>query len=128
MDTERKKILIIEDEATISSMYQSSLEKDGYTVIIAADGERGWQLASTQLPNLILLDIILPKLDGFSVLDKLQHDPKTKNIPVIMLTNLGQDEDKERGKKLHAADYWVKADISLMEVVNRIRKLLSMPV
>ncbi|PIR92332.1 response regulator [Candidatus Falkowbacteria bacterium CG10_big_fil_rev_8_21_14_0_10_44_15] len=125
MGTERKKILIIEDDATISSMYQSSLEKDGYTVIIAADGERGWQLASTQLPNLILLDIILPKLDGFSVLDKLQHDPKTKNIPVIMLTNLGQDEDKERGKKLHAADYWVKADFTPTQVSDKIKNYIK---
>lgn len=122
---ERKKILIIEDDATISSMYKSSLEKDGYTVVVAPEGERGWQLAGSQLPNLILLDIILPKLDGFSVLDKLRQDPKTKGIPVIMLTNLGQDEDKARGKKLGAVDYWVKADFTPAQVSEKIKNYIK---
>jgi len=120
-----KKILIIEDDMTIANMYKGSLEKDGYTAIVAPDGEEGLKLAVQELPNLILLDIILPKLDGFGVLEKLKNDAKTKGVPVVMLTNLGQDEDKERGKKMGAADYWVKADFTPMQVNEKVKKYIK---
>lgn len=120
----KKKILIIEDDAAIFNMYKGALEKDGYVVLEGKDGEEGLRLAGN-LPDLILLDIILPKIDGFGVLQKLKADPKTKNIPVIMLTNLGQDEDKEQGKKFGAADYWVKASFTPGQMSEKIKQYLK---
>ncbi len=119
------KILIIEDEETISSMYKASMSKAGFEVVLASDGEEGLKKASESNPNLILLDIMMPKIDGFAVLEKLKADDKTKNIKVVMLTNLGQSEDKEKGKKLGAVDYWVKADFTPAQVNEKINKLLS---
>jgi len=106
-------------------MYKGSLEKEGYAVVIAPDGEEGLKLAARELPNLILLDIILPKLDGFGVLEKLKIDAATKGIAVVMLTNLGQDEDRERGKKIGTADYWVKADFTPAQVSEKVKKYIK---
>jgi len=120
-----KKILIIEDEKDISKMYQTSLQNDGYEVVLAGNGEEGLKSALESKPNLILLDIIIPKMDGFSTLEQLKKEKVTKNIPVIMLTNLGQDEDKEKGKKLGAVDYFVKANFTPMQISAKIKKYLK---
>jgi DNA-binding response OmpR family regulator len=120
-----KKILIVEDDMAISNMYKGVLEKDGYKVITAKDGEEGMDSALNSAPDLILLDIMLPKIDGFGVLQKLKAEPKTSSIPIIMLTNLGQDEDKEQGKKFGAADYWVKANFTPGQVSERIKQYLK---
>ncbi len=119
-----KKILIIEDDTAISKMYQTSLKNDGYEVVAADDGDAGLEMAKKEKPDLILLDIILPKMDGFAVLEGLKKESGIKNIPVIMLTNLGQEEDKERGKKLGAKDYIVKADFTPMQVSEKIKKYI----
>ena len=119
------KILIVEDEETISSMYKASMSKAGFEVVLANDGKEGLKIATESKPNLILLDIMMPKMDGFAVLEKLKSDDSTKNIPVVMLTNLGQSEDKEKGRKLGAVDYWVKADFTPAQVNEKIHELLG---
>jgi DNA-binding response OmpR family regulator len=124
MEKRKKKILIIEDDIAISAMYQVKFEKSGYRAYIANDGSIGLTLAKEEFPDLILLDVIMPQLDGFSVLEELKKDEETKNIPVIMLTNLGTEEDKERGRKLGAIDYWIKVDIDPAKVSEQIEKYL----
>jgi len=121
----KKKILIIEDDSTISNMYKTGLTNYGYEVTLAQDGEEGLKLVKTEKPDVILLDVIMPKLDGFAVLTQLQANVATKKIPVLMLTNLGQVEDKRRGKKLGAVDYVVKADFTPMQVSEKIKKFLK---
>ncbi len=106
-------------------MYKASMEKAGFKVFLANDGEEGLELALKNKPDLILLDIMMPKMDGFSVLEKLKADEKTKKITVAMLTNLGQEEDREKGEKLGAADYWVKADFTPAQINDKVNKLLK---
>ena len=121
----KKKILVIEDDNTISNMYKIGLTNDGYEVVIAKDGQEGLELSASEKPDIILLDIIMPKIDGFAVLGRLKENPVTKEIPVFLLTNLGQDEDKERGKKLGAVDYVVKADLTPMQISEKIKTYLN---
>ncbi len=121
-----KTILIVEDEETISSMYKVKLEESGrLKVLIAIDGALGLEMAKKEKPNIIVLDIILPQLDGFSVLEELKKGNSTKKIPVVMLTNLGTDEDKAKGKKLGAVDYLVKANLTPAQVEEKIKQYLK---
>jgi DNA-binding response OmpR family regulator len=120
-----KKILIIEDEEMLVNMYESKFKTTGYDFIKAINGEDGLVAAQQQKPDLILLDVILPKMDGFLVLKKLKEDPNTKDIPVILLTNLGQDEDKEKGKAMGAVNYLVKANLTPTEVVDKVQEILK---
>jgi len=124
-DDKKFKILIVEDDAMISGMYKTKLTQDGYEVLIAADGFNALQTAKQEKPQLIMLDVILPQLDGFSVLTELKADLDTKNIPVIMLTNLGTDEDRKKGEQLGAIDYLVKASFTPAEVSKKVGELLK---
>jgi DNA-binding response OmpR family regulator len=119
------KILLVEDDAMISNMYKTKLEHDDIIVLTADNGGQGLDMALNEKPDLIMLDVILPQLDGFSVLQEIKQSPTTKHVPVIMLTNLGTDEDKDRGEKLGASDYWVKSDMTPSEVSDKIKKYLS---
>lgn len=121
----KKRILAVEDDSMLSIMYKTKLEADGFEVVVAADGVAGLKLAKENKIDLILLDIILPQLDGFSVLKELKSDAKTKKIPVIMLTNLGTDEDKAKGSKLGAVDYLVKASLTPEQVSAKIKEHLK---
>lgn len=121
----KKKILIVEDDTTIKTMYKGKFESDGFEVLTAGAGAEGLELAKNEKPNIIMLDIILPQMDGFSVLEGLKGDSKTKNIPVIMLTNLGTDEDKKKGEKLGAVDYIVKANLTPAQVSEKIKKYIK---
>jgi len=114
------KILVIEDDAMIMDMYSVRLQEAGYEVIGAVDGGQGLAMAKEQKPNVILLDIILPKLDGFSVLKSLKAEAKTKKIPVIILTNLGQESDIKKGTDMGAVDYMVKASITPSEIIDKL--------
>ncbi|NCQ16238.1 response regulator transcription factor [Candidatus Falkowbacteria bacterium] len=125
MVTLNKKILVIEDDAMISSMYKTKFAADGFAVAIAGDGEAGLKLARQKKPDIIMLDVILPRLDGFSVLEELKKDSATKDIPVIMLTNLGTEEDKVKGEKLGAVDYLVKASLTPGQVSQKIKTALN---
>lgn len=119
-----KKILVIEDEATLQKALVEILEQSGYQVNSALDGEKGWEIAKEDVPDLILLDIILPKMDGFDVLKNLKGDPKTEAIPVIILTNLGDITNIQKALELGANTYLVKADFHLDDVLKKVEETL----
>lgn len=124
MGKTKYKILIVEDDNLISSMYKSKFEADGFEIIIAVDGANGLELAKKEKPNIIMMDIIMPRMDGFSVLSKLKKTNQTKNIPVVMLTNLGTDEDKDKARKLGVVDYLVKANLTPAQISEKIKQYL----
>jgi len=120
-----KKILFVEDEQTLQKALKEVLEKEGYNVLPASNGEEGLSSAKEQKPNLILLDLILPKMDGFEVLKNLKADNKCKDIPVIVLTNLEGSSDVGRAIELGATTYLVKAQYSLEEVTKKIKEVIG---
>ncbi|PIY97035.1 MAG: response regulator [Candidatus Kerfeldbacteria bacterium CG_4_10_14_0_8_um_filter_42_10] len=121
----KQKILLIEDDKMLLEMYSSKFNREGYDIVTAENGSDGLKLAKENKPDLILLDIILPKLDGFATLKEIRGDANIKNTPVILLTNLGQDQDIQKGKALGADDYFVKANHTPTEVVEKVRELLK---
>lgn len=118
------KILIIEDDPFLSSMYSTKFELEGFNVLSAEDGEDGLKKAAEFIPDIILLDILMPKKNGFEVLEELRKNDVLSKIPVILLTNLNQKDDVERGLALGAADFLIKAHFMPSEVVGKIKKLL----
>lgn len=125
MTAKKPSILLIEDDQMISTMYQTKFSMDGHPIQTAADGAEGLEKARSLKPDVILLDIILPKLDGFTVLKELKNDPETKKIPVILLTNLGQDDDVKKGKDLGADDYFIKSNHTPAEIVAKVKEMLQ---
>ncbi len=121
----QQKILIIEDDKFLRDLIQQKLTKEGFLTSIAADGEEGIKVAGQEAPHLILLDLILPGVDGFEVLKRLKADAKTKSIPVIVLSNLGQKEDMDRTLKDGAEDFMVKAHFTPSEIIAKVRETLS---
>ena len=121
----KNNIVLIEDEEMLANMYETKFKTEGYDIRKALDGESGLKLVEEDKPDLILLDIIMPKLDGFSVLKKLKASDKSKDIPVILLTNLGQDEDIKKGQSLGAVGYLVKANLTPAEVVAKVKDFLK---
>lgn len=103
-------VLFIEDDPAVAEMYKLKLELDGYRVSVAKSGEEGLDVAQQSVPDIIFLDIRLPKMDGFAVLKNLRSDPVTKNIPVIILSNYGEKELVDRGLTLGALDYLIKSE------------------
>jgi len=127
MTDQKTKVLIIEDEEMLVNMYISKFTKDGYQAEKAINGTMGLEQAKNIKPDIILLDIMMPEIDGFMVLKNLKEDIDTKDIPVIMLTNLGQEEDIEKGKNLGAIDYLVKANLTPGQVVAKVKEVLNKP-
>ncbi len=125
MNGEKKKVLLVEDDKFLSEMYVTKLTESGFDVETAADGEEGLRKIKEIKPDLILLDIVLPKKDGFEILTDLKKDAALKDIFVIALTNLGQKEEVEKGLKLGADDYVVKAHFTPTEVVAKVKKFLE---
>lgn len=121
---DRKKILIVEDDKFLRELIVKKLSEEGFITLEAIDGEEGLKKAKEEKPDLILLDLILPGIDGFEVLDKLKKDQETKSIPVIVLSNLGQKEDIEKGLKLGAFDYLVKANFTPGEIIEKVKNAL----
>jgi len=120
-----KKILFIEDEPTLQKTLGRALEQEGFEILSALDGEIGITKAKESKPDLILLDLILPKMDGFEVLKRLKENEETKDIPVIILTNLENPEDIEKVLSLGATTYLVKANYDLEEVIDKIKDMLK---
>ena len=120
-----KKILIVEDEQALQKTLGEILTQEGYEVIAASDGEMGLTLARDNNPNLILLDLILPKVSGFEVLKQLKGNNLTKDIPVIVLTNLESVEEVDKAVSLGATTYLVKSQYSLEELVSKIKEIVS---
>lgn len=125
-DDKKVKVLIVDDDAFLSGIYATKLELEGFQVVSARDGEEGLKAAMREKPDLILLDVLMPKLDGFEVLKRLKAEPEFKTTPVIMLTNLGQKEDIEKGLADGAVDYLIKAHFVPAEAVDKIKKVLNM--
>ena len=126
MDTRKRKILLVEDDTALASVYRSRLELEGFDVCEANNGEDALSLAVSEHPDLILLDVMMPKISGFDVLDILRNTPETTNIRVIMLTALSQPKDKERAEQLGIDDYLVKSQVVIGDVVERVRYHLGM--
>jgi len=120
-----KKILFIEDESALQKTFGDILKQGGYEIISALDGEIGFNLAKAKKPDLILLDLVLPRMHGFEVLKKLKEEPETKEIPVIVLTNLEKMEDVEQAVKLGATAYLVKTQYTIEEVIEKIKKAIE---
>lgn len=121
----KEKILIIEDDSFLLSMYATKFELENFEVVTAEDGEKGLKLAAKELPAMILLDVLLPKMNGFEVLKALKEKPETKNIRVILLTNLSQRGEVEQGLSMGAIDYLIKAHFMPSEVVDKVKKILG---
>ncbi len=119
------KILIVEDEAALLYALKAELSHNDFEVIEAIDGEKGLQALENQKPDIVILDLLLPGIDGFEVLRRIKSKPETKDIPVIILTNLGDKENVEKGKKLGADDYLIKTDYSLEEVIKKLKDLVN---
>ena len=126
MDTYKRKILLVEDDTALASVYRSRLELEGFDVCEANNGEDALSLAVSEHPDLVLLDVMMPKISGFDVLDILRNTPETTNIRVIMLTALSQPKDKERAEQLGVDDYLVKSQVVIDDVIERVRHHLGM--
>ncbi|MFY9493240.1 MAG: response regulator [Minisyncoccia bacterium] len=119
------KILLVEDDPFLLDMYSTKFKEVGFDVVVAQDGEMGLAKAKELMPDLVLLDIVLPKKDGFEVLKILKSDGQTAKIPVILLTNLGLDSDVKRGLELGAQSYIIKAHFTPTEVVAKVKEILK---
>ena len=121
-----KKILIIEDDPFLSEMYSAKFSQSGFQTELATDGKLGLEKIKTSQPDLVLLDIVLPKIDGFEILKEIKEDSKLKKIPVILLTNLGQKNEVEKGLALGADEYIIKAHFTPTAVVAKVKEVLGM--
>jgi len=121
----KETILVVEDELAFRRVYVDLLKSEGYNVLVAEDGEKGWELAYKELPDLIVLDLALPKLHGFDVLKNIRSSGVTKSIPVLVMTVLGEQEDIRKGFELGANDYLVKGYYTPVEMLNKVRLMLS---
>jgi len=126
MDGVKKKILLVEDDETLAAVYQQRLELEGFEVRHSSNGEDALDAAVKFAPDLILLDVMMPKLNGFDVLDILRNTPATRNVHIIMLTALSQPKDAERAKELGADDFLVKSQVVIGDVVARVKHQLGM--
>ena len=121
----KKKILLVEDDVALTAVYRARLEMEGFDVKEVHNGEEALSAAVEYRPDLILLDVMMPKISGFDVLDILRNTPETMNITVIMLTALSQPKDKERAESLGVDDYLVKSQVVISDVVERIKHHLG---
>ena len=118
-------ILLVEDDSNLREIYGARLEAEGFTIVSASDGEEALAASVREKPDLIISDVMMPKISGFDMLDILRSTPETENVKVIMMTALGQDEDKQRGKELGADRYLVKSQVTLDDVVSMVNELLG---
>ncbi len=118
---EKFKIALIEDDEVLSIVMREELGKAGFNILLASDGEKGIQLVRSKKPDLVLLDLMLPKKSGFEVLEELKKDPKTKSIPVVILTVLSMDENIQKALRAGAKDYFVKSQHTVLELIEMIK-------
>lgn len=120
-----KKILIVEDEEIVSGLLEKKLKSEGYEVFCAKDGEEGLEKMREIKPDLILLDIIMPKKGGFEVMEEMKKEEDLKNIPVIVISNSGQPVELDRAKSLGAKDWLIKTEFDPKEVLEKVKKQLG---
>jgi CheY-like chemotaxis protein len=119
------RVLLAEDDRFLRKAAETALKRHGFTVVAAVDGEEALRLARAAPPDLVLLDLIMPRMQGFEVLRALKADPATAPIPVVILSNLGQDGDMKQAMDAGAAGYFVKANLSLQDLVKRVGELVA---
>lgn len=119
------KILLVEDDTNLRDIYSARFAAEGYTIISSADGEEALATAVRERPDLIILDVMMPKISGFDVLDILRSTPETKNTKIIMMTALSQETDKARGEALGVNQYLVKSQVTLEDVVTSAKQILD---
>lgn len=120
-----KKILIIEDDAFLQGLASRKLQSQGYDISIAADSEEGFKVLEENIPDMILLDLLLPNIDGFEFLEKIRASENWKDIPVIVFSNLSEEKDIKRATDLGVKEYMVKANFTLDELTNKIKGFLG---
>jgi len=120
-----KKILLVEDEEIMIDLLQRKLTKEGYEVSVARDGEEGLKLMREVKPTLILLDIVMPKMGGFEVMEEMAKEPELKKIPVIVISNSGQPVELDRAQKLGAKDWLIKTEFDPQEVIDKVVKQIG---
>lgn len=125
MSATSPQILIIEDDRFLSSILKGRLEKEGFQVLQAFDGEEGINILRQGKPDLVLLDLIMPKMSGFEVLQQISTDPELCTVPVMIASNLGQDSDIEKAKNLGAIDYYVKVRTSIDELAQIVKNVMA---
>ena len=126
LGVKKYRILLVEDDTSLGSLFKIRIEADGFEVLLCDNGEAALQSALDFKPDLILLDIMLPKVDGFEVLNNLRSNPETKDITVIVLSALGQPSDVEKAKAAGASNYLIKSEITIEDIVKAIRNQLNL--
>lgn len=121
----KKKIIIIEDEKILANLLRKKLELEGYEALIAWDGKEGLDMIKKEKPDLILLDIVMPEMDGFEVMEIISKNKELKKIPLIIISNSGQPVEISRAQELGAVDWLVKAEFDPLEVINKVKKQLD---
>ena len=121
------KVLLIEDDIFLSSLLKNRLQKEGIEVLLAKDGKEALTTLKSTKPDLILLDLILPEKSGFEVMENMRSDPQFQGAPIIVVSNLGQPEDITKSQELGAVEYFVKAQTSIDDLVDRIKGFLEKP-
>lgn len=119
-----KKIVIIEDEVFLLDMYKIKFQAEGYEVIVATNGEEGLKIVNEVMPDLVLLDLVMPKMDGYEVLRSLRANEKTKDLKIYLLSNLGQSGEIDRGKKEGADGYFVKSSLTPTQLAEEVKKIM----
>ena len=119
------KIMVVEDDASLREIYSIRITAEGYNVVSAGDGEEALAVAVREKPDLILSDVMMPKISGFDMLDILRATPETANIKVVMMTALSSDDQRERGERLGADRYLVKSQVGIEDVINTIHEVLG---
>lgn len=123
--TSRTRLLLVEDDRFLRKAAEVMLRRHGFEVLTAQDGEEGLAVARAERPALILLDLIMPKMQGFQVIEHLKQDPGTADIPVIVMSNLGQESDVQRAMEAGALAYVVKSNVALNDLADRVRGVLA---
>ncbi len=119
------KLMIVEDDSALRDIYSTRFTAEGFDVVTAADGEMALTVAVKEKPDLIVLDVMMPKISGFDVLDILRATPETKDCKIVMMTALSQESDIERGKALGVDEYLVKSQVTLTDAVERVKQVLA---
>lgn len=122
---DQKTVLLVEDEPLLANLLEQRIKKEGFNVIVNRDGEEALKTLHEKKPDLILLDVILPKISGFELMEALRADPQLERAPIIIISNLGQESDIEKGQSLGAIQYFVKAKVSIEELVQNVKMFLE---
>jgi len=124
-EVKQKSILIIEDDTFLATIYKNKFEAEGFRVYTETNGEAGLDTFLKKIPSLVLLDVLLPKMDGFTILQKAKQSKKIMHVPIILLTNLGHTDDVKKGMELGAIDYLIKAHFKPSETVKKVKNILN---